>query len=92
MKSSTKGYASLDYELIGYRTSKLQKMDILLNGDAVDALSTIVHKDFAYSRGKIICEKLKEIIPKQMFEVPIQAALQGKIIARTTIKAMRKMS
>ena len=90
LKSSTKGYASLDYELIGYRTSKLQKMDILLNGDAVDALSTIVHKDFAYSRGKIICEKLKEIIPKQMFEVPIQAALQGKIIARTTIKAMRK--
>lgn len=90
LKSSTKGYASLDYELIGYRTSKLQKMDILLNGDAVDALSTIVHKDFAYSRGKIICEKLKEIIPKQMFEVPIQAALHGKIIARTTIKAMRK--
>ena len=90
LKSSTKGYASLDYELIGYRTSKLQKMDILLNGDAVDALSTIVHKYFAYSRGKIICEKLKEIIPKQMFEVPIQAALQGKIIARTTIKAMRK--
>ena len=90
LKSSTKGYASLDYELIGYRTSKLQKMDILLNGDAVDALSTIVHKDFAYSRGKIICEKLKEIIPKQMFDVPIQAALQGKIIARTTIKAMRK--
>ena len=90
LKSSTKGYASLDYELIGYRTSKLQKMDILLNGDAVDALSTIVHKDFAYSRGKIICEKLKAIIPKEMFEVPIQAALQGKIIARTTIKAMRK--
>ncbi|MFV0394387.1 MAG: translation elongation factor 4, partial [Coprobacillaceae bacterium] len=90
LKSGTKGYASLDYEIIGYRTSKLQKMDILLNGEAVDALSTIVHKDCAYNRGKVICDKLKEIIPKQMFEVPVQAALQGKIIARTTIKAMRK--
>ncbi|WP_249030433.1 translation elongation factor 4 [Tannockella kyphosi] len=90
LKSSTKGYASFDYEIIGYRTSKLQKMDILLNAEIVDALSIIVHKDFAYNRGKVICEKLKEIIPKQMFEVPIQAALQGKIIARTTIKAMRK--
>ena len=90
LKSGTKGYASFDYEMIGYRTSKLQKMDILLNSEAVDALSIIVHKDFAYNRGKIICDKLKEIIPKQMFEVPIQAALQGKVIARTTIKAMRK--
>lgn len=90
LKSCTKGYASLDYELEGYKTSKLARMDILLNGDIVDALSTIVHKDFAYHRGKIICEKLKEIIPKQMFEVPIQAALQGKVIARTNIKAMRK--
>lgn len=90
LKSGTKGYASLDYEITGYKASKLQKMDIMLNAEVVDALSTIVHKDFAYNRGKIICEKLKEIIPKQMFEVPVQAALQGKIIARTTIKAMRK--
>jgi len=90
LKSCTKGYASFDYDLDGYRTSKLTRMDILLNGDVVDALSTIVHKDFAYNRGRIICEKLKQIIPKQMFEVPVQAALQGKVIARTNIKAMRK--
>lgn len=90
LKSCTKGYASFDYELDGYKTSKLTRMDIMLNGDIVDALSTIVHKDFAYNRGRIICDKLKEIIPKQMFEVPIQAAIQGKVIARTNIKAMRK--
>ena len=90
LKSCTKGYASLDYELTGYKTSKLQKMDILLNGDVVDALSSIVHKDFAYARGSVICAKLKEIIPKQLFEIPVQAAVGGKIIARTNIKAMRK--
>lgn len=90
LKSTSKGYASLDYVFDRYEQSQLVKMDILINSEIVDALSTIVHKEFAYNRGKKIADKLKELIPRQMFEVPIQAAIGGKIIARSTIKAMRK--
>jgi GTP-binding protein LepA len=90
LKSTTKGYASFDYEMSGYKQSKLQKMDILLNGEVIDALSTIVHRDFAYNRGRSVCERMVKLIPRQMFEIPVQAALGNKIIARTTIKAMRK--
>ncbi len=90
LKSNTKGYASLDYDFLGYKPSDLVKLDILLSGKPIDALSFIVHKDKAYDRGRVLCDKLKEIIPRQMFEVPIQAAIGGRVLARQTVKAKRK--
>ena len=90
LKSRTRGYASFDYEISDYKKSDLVKLDIMLNGDICDALSVIVHKEKAYARGRAMAEKLKDVIPRQMFEIPIQAAVGGKVIARETVKALRK--
>ena len=90
LKSRTRGYASFDYELCGYQRSSLVKLDVLLNGDMIDALSFIIHSEKAYPRARRIAEKLKDNIPRQMFEIPIQIAVGGKVIARETVKAMRK--
>ena len=90
MKSRTRGYASLDYEIAGYKKSDLVKMDMLLNSELCDALSVIVHREKAYTRGRMIAEKLRDVIPRQQFEIPVQAAIGGKVIARETVKAVRK--
>jgi GTP-binding protein LepA len=90
LKSRTRGYASLDYEPVGYRSSELSKVDILLNGQPVDAFSTIIHKDKAYSYGNAMTNRLRELIPRQMFDIPIQAAIGSRVIARETVKAKRK--